>query len=108
MKHHFYMRILSQSDAGQVSELRARSYQRAQGMEVSAESLYWNPSDDSSLVLGVYDQSSLVATMRLEKIGNKEILEAKIEAPWPGQMDHNFPLGLLSRAATDERYAACG
>lgn len=92
--------ILSQFNKDEVNELRLSEYQSAKGFFVSPEGITWNRSDEQSLVLGIRDNSTLLSTMRLERISRLEILEAKIEAPWTFSQTPVFPVGLLSRAAT--------
>ena len=94
------VRSLNRRDhAAAVSELRLSSYQRMQGAAVGQESLIWSRIDDQCIVLGVQEQGVLLATMRVELVDDRALLDAKLETPWSFG-DVQFPVMILSRAAT--------
>lgn len=100
--------ILSRKDASALNNLRRAGYASAKGFTVSPEGLNWNQSDDDSLVLGAFDGSLLVSTMRLELIDSHDMLSKKLECEWSFPKTIKFPVALLSRAATLESHRALG
>jgi len=101
------IKILTKSDSEQVNELRKRAYFTANGIEVKAEGILWNKSDDQSTVLGIYENNKLISTMRAEIISDIELIEKKLECPW--RFGKKFlPSMLLSKAANDKRFSGKG
>ncbi len=102
------LNVLSRQHARQVNELRKKAYETAHGMQVSDAGLFWNRSDDQSVVFGVWDRDQLISTMRMEVIDSPSLLEQKLECPWKFKIKLKLPVMLLSRAATAHGYRGGG
>lgn len=88
--------------------LRKQEYAKASGFALDLNSLNWNPSDDQSYVLAAQDGEHIVATMRGELIDQLEMVERKLECPWDFPIALQYPVLLLSRAATSSSHRGLG
>lgn len=91
-----------------INALRMEEYGKANGFAVDLLTLKWQQSDDESFVMALEVEDKIVATMRGEIIHDKKLLEKKLECPWDFPLNLNFPVLLLSRAATDSSYRSKG
>ncbi len=94
------LRFVDSSCAEEVNALRTSEYSTAKGFTLDLKSLCWGPSDDQSFVMASFFGDEMVATMRGEIIEDQSLVEKKLECPWTFPMPLNFPILLLSRAAT--------
>ncbi|HXH30790.1 MAG TPA: hypothetical protein VNJ01_08245 [Bacteriovoracaceae bacterium] len=92
----------------QVNHLRMEEYARASGFELDLTTLRWKSSDTESYVLVAMKGDAVIATMRGEIIDDLELLEKKLECPWDFPLTLNFPILLLSRAATSSTHRSEG
>jgi len=103
----FQIRHLDRKNSDEVNNIRKEAYAKAKGMAVKDSGIFWNRSDDQSIVLGVYKEDSLIATMRSEIITTLEIVEKKMECPWSYDR-FSFPAMILSKAAISSNYEGKG
>ncbi len=103
----FQIRQLYRSDANEVNNIRKEAYGKAKGMTVKDSGIFWNKSDDQSTVLGIYNKTKLIATMRGEIVTSLGIVEKKMECPWTYD-SFSFPAMILSRASINSKYEGKG
>lgn len=84
----------------EIEVLRMQEYAKASGFTVDLTTLKWGLSDDQSFVMAARNDGKLVSTMRGEVIDDRSLLEKKLECPWDFPLELNYPVLLLSRAAT--------
>lgn len=99
MKSHIY--FVGDERQQEVSELRMQEYRSASGFKVDVQTLKWRASDSESYIMVAETNGRLVSTMRGEIIDAQKLLEEKLECPWSFDLELQFPVLLLSRAATD-------
>ncbi len=103
----YQIRVLDKTYSSQVNELRKKAYFDAKGVEVHDDGIFWNKSDDQSIVLGIFNEKRLISTMRAEIISDINLVEQKLECPWNfGAIP--FPVIVLSKAAIDLNYTGLG
>lgn len=92
----------------EIDALRVQEYAKASGFAVDLSTLQWKGSDDESFVMAAAIDGRIVSTMRGELIDDPALLERKLECPWDFPMRLDFPVLLLSRAATLSSHRAEG
>ena len=99
----YLIKQLNKSNAAEVNIIRKQSYAQAKGMKVKDEGIFWNQSDEQSIVFGVFHRDHLIATMRGEIITDLPLIEKKMECPWT-YGDLELPSMILSKAAVKSNY----
>ncbi len=100
--------FVNQSSKAQIDHLRMQEYAKASGFAVDLSTLKWRESDDDSFVMAAESNGELISTMRGEIISDQLMLEKKLECPWDFPLDIQFPVLLLSRAATLSSHRSLG
>ena len=92
----------------EIEEIRQKEYAKASGFYLDLKSLQWRESDDQSFVLAAELNGKVVSTMRGEVISDPSLLEKKLECSWNFSLPLEYPVLLLSRAATLSSHRALG
>lgn len=92
----------------QIESLRQQEYAQAKGYSVDLTTLKWKTSDEDSFVMYAQIGETLVSTMRGEIINDQSFLEKKLECPWDFKAKLEWPVLLLSRAATLKSHQSIG
>lgn len=107
-KNGKYLTVVDGQQAEQINSLRRAEYGDAPGFKVDAPGILWNRSDDQCTVLAAYDGDEIISTMRLELVDNQELVERKMECPWSFPVALQYPVMILSKAATRKSHRAFG
>lgn len=100
--------FVSEQHRLQIDELRMQEYSKAKGFTLDLNTLMWKQSDSDSFVMAIESNGTLVSTMRGEIITSKKLLEEKLECPWNFPLELDYPILLLSRAATHSSHRSLG
>lgn len=100
--------FVNASAAAAIGDLRQQEYSKAEGFRLDLSTLQWKESDNQSFVMVAEENGTIVSTMRGEVITDLRILEAKLECPWDFPQALEFPVLLLSRAATSASHRGEG
>ncbi|MBN8536567.1 MAG: hypothetical protein J0M15_05905 [Deltaproteobacteria bacterium] len=92
----------------QIESLRLQEYAQAKGYSVDLTTLKWKASDEDSFVMYAQIGETLVSTMRGEIINDQSLLEKKLECPLDFKAKLEWPVLLLSRAATLKSHQSIG
>lgn len=102
------IQFADESLKNEIDHLRMSEYAQASGYSVDLETLRWKVSDNESFVMIARDDDQIISTMRGEVINDQGVLEKKLECPWDFDTPLQFPVLLLSRAATAKSHQALG
>jgi hypothetical protein len=100
--------FVDERSKNEIDALRMQEYARASGFAVDLTTLKWRQSDSESFVMAAEAQGQLISTMRGEVIDELSLLEKKLECPWSYALPLDFPVLLLSRAATLSSHRSAG
>ncbi len=96
----FFVQDTDHVNVEAINQLRMQEYSKAQGFAVQVSTLNWKQSDSESFVMAARTEDKITSTMRGEFIDDQSLLEKKLEYNWDFPMELNYPVLLLSRAAT--------
>ncbi len=103
-----YIKFVDASYRREIDAMRMQEYGKASGFHVDLGTLQWGASDTDSFVMAAELEGSLIATMRGELIIDASLLERKLECEWNFPVELDFPVLLLSRAATLSTHRGSG
>lgn len=92
--------FVDESFRSEIDAIRMQEYARASGFVLDLTTLKWKQSDTDSFVMAAQSGEQLVSSMRGEVISDLSLLEKKLECSWEFPLKIDFPVLLLSRAAT--------
>lgn len=107
------VRIATEADRDAIGRLRQEAFLSSPDFHMSDNDwaknhLSWGTEDDCSVVLGVWDGTELLATMRAEIVADKNAADLIFDgASTPGNHTE-WPAIMLSRAATQAGYRKSG
>lgn len=100
--------VVDRSQRARIDALRLAEYAGSRGFAVKAPGILWNRSDDEATILAAWDGDELVATLRVELIEDRALVEAKLECPWDFEAPLGLPAVLLGKMATKREYRKSG
>jgi hypothetical protein len=100
--------FVNETSASQISSIRMQEYAKASGFAVDLKTLQWQQSDNDSFIMATKSDDTLSSTMRGEVILEQSLLEKKLECPWDFPLLIEYPVLLLSRAATLSSHRSLG
>jgi hypothetical protein len=94
-----YIRILSLQDKSEYENLLKLSYGNATGFVATTAAMAWGELGDETIKLGVFRDSQLISTMRMDVISRLPILNYSLQTNYRTE-PFSFPIGCLTKGAT--------
>jgi len=103
-----HIKFVGAEHSEQINAIRMQEYAQASGFDLDLKTLEWKQSDSDSFVMAAEQDGAVISTMRGEVISEQSLLEKKLECTWNFPLQLEFPILLLSRAATLSSHRSSG